>query len=122
MTKTTQKIKNAVKRLTTLNKEGAEICDPTPLSLPTGIRRPPTQEERLRRIMNQHRQQMIEDQSYTDETDFDIDENDMLSPHERAAIVYDMEPIQPETKDQEQSAPQEAGDVPGPTASEEAET
>lgn len=92
------KIVDAVKRTIqgiALDKSGAEVCDPKPKFLPTGIKRPPTQEQRLMRILQAHNQQMQENQEYADETDFDIDEDDMLSPYERQAHIYDMTEMVP---------------------------
>lgn len=75
-----------------LNSDGSEILDPKPLNIPVGMKRRPTQEERFRAIMAAHEAQKAEDQEYSDETDFDIDEPDILTPHEHAGIVYDLEP------------------------------
>lgn len=73
---------------------GAEVCDPRPLKIQTGLKKPVTQEQRLRVLMAQHSAQLQEDQEYRDETDFsDEDDNDMLSPYERSALIYDMEPM-----------------------------
>lgn len=85
-------IKRTVQGIAKLTQSGAEVCDPKPRTLPTGIKRPPTQEERFRRILQAHQTQMQEDQEYRDETDFDIDEPDMLSPYERSAHVFDLAP------------------------------
>jgi hypothetical protein len=96
-------------------ENGSEILDPKPRTLPVGIRRKPTQEQRFMAILNQHRQQMATDQEYIDETDFNIDEPDILSAHEHNAIVYDMEPEVPapqETSTPELEAPAPAEEPP----------
>lgn len=96
----------AIIRKATINARGAEICDPKPRVLRTGIRRPPTQEQRLVALLKRHKEEMTFNPPYSDETDFDIDEPDMLSPHEQAGLVYEMEPVVPDQ-------PQAEGDVSG---------
>ena len=93
---TKNKIVRTIQGLAKLTKDGAEVCDPKPKVLSTGIKRPPTQEERLMRILRTHREQMAHDQEYSDETDFDIDEEDMLTPYEKQAHVFDTVPVVPE--------------------------
>ncbi len=78
--------------------DGAEKCDPKPLIMPTGLKQPVTQEQRFKRMMLQHQEQLRESSIYRDETDFDIDEDDidMLTPYEQAAEIYEMEPVLPD--------------------------
>lgn len=86
---------NSRKRIAEM-KKGAEVCDPRPLKIPTGLRAPPTQEQRFTSMMRAHQQQMAQNQAYVDETDFeDEDEHDMLTPYERSALIYEMEPVLP---------------------------
>lgn len=78
-------------RISTLTSSGAEVCDPRPLTLPTGIRVPPTQEQRFKQMMAQHQMQVIADAEYRDETDFEyVDEDDLLTPYERSAFLFEM--------------------------------
>jgi hypothetical protein len=94
----TQKIK---KRFPKLTKDGSEIVSSKPKVIPAGIKRPPTQEERLRRIIAAHRAAELESQAYSDETDFDIDEPDMLTPYEVNNQVFDTVPEVPQERSTE---------------------
>ena len=102
------------------NEKGQLICDPAPLKYPTGIRRPPSREQALDQILRRHEELKAFNARYENETDFDISELpdgsgmktvDMLSPYERQAIVYDMEPDHPPMSDVsgEQDTPPQAG-------------
>lgn len=97
----TEKIKKMVqksqerKRQGTHDEHGRLICDPDPLKFPCGMKKPPTQEERLRRILAAHHEQMTFNANYVDETNFDIDEPDMLTPYERNNIVFETIPEYP---------------------------
>lgn len=104
-------------RISTHDEEGRTICDPVPLKHPVGFKKPPSREEMLRKMMQAHQVQMAYDKRYEDETDFNINEPDMLSPYERNAIVYDMEPEIPAPVTREQDTPPAQG-VPASTPSE----
>lgn len=83
------------KRISDHDEEGRIICDPNPLKYPAGLRKPPTREAQLQRILQAHQEQMAMKPQYVDETDFNIDEPDFLTPYERNAHVYDFEPEVP---------------------------
>lgn len=83
------------KRVSELNSKGAEVLDEVPLQTSVGIRRPPTQEQRLMAILQRHELLKRTDQDYVDETDFDIDEPDMLTRYEQYGVVYEVEPNAP---------------------------
>ena len=104
-------------RLSTHDEQGRTICDPVPLKHPVGFKRPPSREEMLKRMMDAHRMQMQMDKQYSDETDFNINEPDMLSPYERNATVFEMEPEIPASVSREQDTPP-APEVPASTPSE----
>ncbi|MBX2833766.1 MAG: hypothetical protein KTR28_02220 [Micavibrio sp.] len=88
-------------------KNGAEICDPKPLVLPTGLRPRISEEEKFRRMLAQALGQNQQEQSdIYEETDFDIDEPDMLTAYERQAIVFDTVPEYPEEQAPSPSAKQ----------------
>lgn len=109
------KVKRTLQGVAPLTKGGAEVPDPKPRFLKTGIKRPPTQEQRLMAILKAHREQMATDKDYADETDFEDDEGDpdMMTLYEHHAHVYDMVPVVPEEKQEKAkpSAPQKAGDA-----------
>lgn len=120
----TEKIKKMVKksqerkRQGTHDEHGRLICDPDPLKFPVGMKKPPSQEERLRKILRDHQDQMTFNSNYVDETNFDIDEPDMLSPYERNNIVFETIPEYP--SEPSRSAPQNA-DVEKATSADPAE-
>lgn len=92
-------------RVSTHDEQGRTICDPKPLKHPVGFVKPVSREEMLRQMLRSHQAQMALDNQYVDETDFNIDEPDMLSPYERNAHVYDMEPEIPVNVSREQDTP-----------------
>lgn len=106
MTKTTEKAKKTTKKLVRkvkkicgvkLTKGGAEICNPKPKKLQTGMKRRPTQEQRWMAMMDAHQARMKEDEQYADETDFEDEEDfDMLTSYEERAHVFDMIPEVPQ--------------------------
>ena len=89
-------IATKIKKLRNLTRKGKQNPDGTinvsekPLTASIGGQRPLTMEERLKRILADHKRQMIEDKEYRDETDFDIDEPDMLSPYEKNNEVFEL--------------------------------
>nr|QJB19172.1 MAG: hypothetical protein [Microvirus sp.] len=95
-------------RVGTHDEEGRLICDPNPLKFPVGFKKPPSREEQLHQILRNHKDMMTFNARYEDETDFDIDHDDMLTPFERHAHVYNMEPETP--VEPPRSAPQNAGE------------
>lgn len=92
-------------REATHDEQGRTICDPKPLKHPIGFTKPPSREEMLRGMLQNHQAQMAMSTRYEDETNFDINEPDMLSPYERNAYVYDMEPEIPVNVSGEQDTP-----------------
>lgn len=109
----TEKLKKMVEaslsrpRQGTHDEEGRLICDPNPLKFPVGFKRPPTREEQLNAILKAHQDQMAFNARYEDETNFDIDQPDMLTNYERHGLVFNMEPEVPVQAPR--SAPQNAG-------------
>lgn len=104
---------NSRKRCGEHDEQGRLICDPKPLNHPVGFKKPPSKEEALRRILKAHQDQMAFNARYEDETDFDINEPDMLSPYERNAHVYDMEPEIPANVSGDRDTPP-SPDLPAP--------
>lgn len=92
-------------RMSTHDEQGRTICDPKPLKYPVGFKKPPTREQMLQNMFRAHQAQLAFDKRYEDETNFNIDEPDMLSPYERNAHVYDMEPEIPANVTGEQDTP-----------------
>ena len=117
----TETIKRTIQGIA--SKDGAEICDPKPRSISTGIKRKPKHEDLYKRLLNAHRQEMLESQEYVDETDFDIDEPDMLTPYEKSAHVFDIEPqmLADDSQQEPATPPAEDPDQPPPVSPEEKE-
>lgn len=78
-------------RQATFDEQGRLICDPNPLKYPVGFKKPPSKEESLRNILKAHQDQMTFNSRYEDETDFDINEVDMLSPYQQHSKVFELE-------------------------------
>lgn len=96
--------------------QGRTICDPKPLKYSAGLRKPPTTEVRLARILAAHQAHMKQSQEYVDETDFDIDRPeysneatfDMLTIYERNNHVFEMEPEVPVARAADDKTPLQA--------------
>lgn len=97
-----------------LDQNGAEILDEKPFLIPSGIRRPPTQEMRLQQITQRLKaelQQEMSEEDYLEETDFSDEDPDMLTGYEYQAHVFDMQPVAPEAPPEDSpSAPPTAGE------------
>lgn len=70
-----------------LDKDGSEIPDPTPLTIPSGFRRPETLAEQVQRLVRTHvsRQAQLEgNESFEESEDFDVpdDSPDPSTPFE----------------------------------------
>lgn len=91
------------------DENGKLICDPKPLKMSAGIRKPVSREMQLLDILKRHEHLKAFNSRYEDETNFDIDEPDMLSRYEVNGQVYDMEPEVPAAPS---SAPAAAPDAP----------
>lgn len=69
-----------------LNEAGWEVPDPTPLTLPSGFRRPETLQEQVRRLVRSTVSQIAADQgveTFEDSEDFDVDDDfDPNTPYE----------------------------------------
>lgn len=88
----TKKLKKTIRKA--IIKDGIEQGDPVSrCGIQTGIKRPMSQEEKFRLMLAQAiGSNQEEQQDIYDETDFDIDEPDILSPYEQQAHVFDMTP------------------------------
>lgn len=79
-------------RKPTYDDDGRLVCDENPLKYAAGLRKPPTNEERLMRLLREHDELKAFNSSYADETDFNIDTQDMLSPYEQHGVIFELEP------------------------------
>lgn len=72
--------------ITVIDQEGREVVDPNPMEVPLGMKRPPTLEEQVKRLIRTSMSEyaaMHGAETFEESEDFDIDEPDEpFSPHE----------------------------------------
>lgn len=80
-----------------IDQNGAELHNPTPVSIPIGQQRPPTLKEQIQRVLRTELSNQAASQgheTYEEANDFDIDDDDtMYSPYELQPMQDDLEPI-----------------------------
>lgn len=71
--------------LSKLNDKGEEICDPRPMEMPIGFKRPMPLADEIRMMLQKSIQQELEEagvESFEDADDFELEDEDMSSPWE----------------------------------------